>query len=217
MTEIIYPTIKYYLLINHVCVSIWIKNRTELLVNVIDNYFTERKLNSQNSTKFSDLTFIYHTHKFCRGNALLQDLNSKLQILEQICYQYANKLTPVRYNLCPKIHLSAISMLPYGSHVFEKSSKTSDRWAATAQERRASRGCSAGKRRLSCEACVQKMWQGVSVSQPKVTEYRSGCVRFTKIFILGLDYHIFPFCGALQEIRNITHNTYCTGVQYKDK
>jgi hypothetical protein len=25
----------------------------------------------------------------------------------------------------------------------------------------------------------------------KATEYRSGCVRFTKIFILGLDYHIF--------------------------
>jgi hypothetical protein len=26
---------------------------------------------------------------------------------------------------------------------------------------------------------------------PKVTEYRSGCVRFTKIFLLSLDYHIF--------------------------
>jgi hypothetical protein len=25
----------------------------------------------------------------------------------------------------------------------------------------------------------------------KVTEYRSGCMRFNKIFILGLDYHIF--------------------------
>ncbi len=32
---------------------------------------------------------------------------------------------------------------------------------------------------------------GRGVDKTKVTEYRSGCVRFAKIFLLGMDYHIF--------------------------
>jgi hypothetical protein len=51
----------------------------------------------------------------------------------------------------------------------------------------------------------------------KVTECRSGCVRFTKIFILGLDYHIFfhsvgPF-KRLETLRTIhTVQVYCTRI-----
>ncbi len=60
---------------------------------------------------------------------------------------------------------------------------------------------------------------GNSFFHPKVIQHRSGCVRFTKRFILGLDYYIFFHSwGPSRDlsnwwrIRNITHNTYCSRI-----